>query len=100
MWSPCGYGPTTPWRAPPFLFDLFSNVTLLAGRLGQRPRTVAISGSCYRKTHPTFSGSLAIVRRHIWRETGLLFMSPYRRKTSRPPRPLQKYLINALCHAA
>ncbi|MBM6580853.1 transposase [Microvirga sp. BT689] len=86
-------------RTTPCLLGLFSIVTLLAGQLGQRARTAVLSDSWYRKSHPTFSDSLAAVRRHIWCETGLV-MSRHRRKTSKPPRALHQCLINALCHAA
>ncbi len=86
-------------RTTPCLLGLFSIVTLLAGQLGQRARMAVLSDSWYRKSHPTFSDSLAAVRRHIWCETGL-FMSQHRRKPSKPPQALQQCLINALCHAA
>jgi hypothetical protein len=85
-------------RTTPNLFGLFSMVTLLAGQLGQRARTAVLVDSWDRKSHPTFSDSLAAVRRHIWCETGL-FMSRHRRKTSEPPQALQQCLINALCYA-
>jgi len=83
----------------PCLFGLFSIVTLLTGQLSQSARSAVLGESWYRKSHPTFSDSLAAVRRHIWCEAGL-FMSRHRSKTSRPPRALQQRLIYALCHAA
>ena len=86
-------------RTTPCLFGLFSIVALLATQLSQRARTAVLSDSWYRKSHPTFSDSLAAVRRHIWCETGLL-ISRHRRKTSKTPRALQQCLVHALCHAA
>jgi hypothetical protein len=81
------------------LLGLFSIVTLLAAQLGQRARTAVWIDSWYRKSHPTFSDSLAAVRQHIWCEAGL-FMSRHRCKTTKLPRSLQQGLIHALCHAA
>jgi hypothetical protein len=86
-------------RSTPCLLGLFSIVTLLAAQLGQRARTAVWIDSWYRKSHPTFSDSLAAVRQHIWCEAGL-FMSRHRCKTTKLPRSLQQGLIHALCHAA
>jgi hypothetical protein len=55
-------------RTTPCLLALFSLVTLLAARLSPAERKSAASSAWYRKPHPTFSDTLAAVRRHIWRE--------------------------------
>jgi hypothetical protein len=58
-------------RTTPCLLGLFPLVTLLAAQLGQRARLRALTCAWYRKPRPTFSETLAIVRRHIWREQGV-----------------------------
>jgi hypothetical protein len=86
-------------RATPCLLALFSLVTLLAARLRPAERKAATSSAWYRKPHPTFSDTLAIVRRHIWREQGLLTS----RRSINGPKPrtaLQRALVYAICHAA
>jgi hypothetical protein len=57
------------------------------------------STAWYRKPSPTFSDSLAAVRRHIWREQGLL-MSRRNRNATKPHPALQNALAYAICHAA
>ena len=86
-------------RTTPCLLALFSLVTLLAARLRSAERQAPASSAWYRKPRPTFSDTLAAVRRHIWREQGLLTS---RRSTYGPkPRPrLQRALAYAICHAA
>ena len=86
-------------RTTPCLLALFSLVTLLAARLRPAERQAAAGSAWYRKPYPTFSDTLAAVRRHVWREQGLLTS---RRSTHSPkPRPaLQRALAYAICHAA
>ena len=86
-------------RTTPCLLGLFALVTLLAAQLDRRTRLAVLSDSWYRKTRPTFTDTLAVVRRHIWRETGLL---TFRRgqEMSKPPPALQRSLAYALCYAA
>jgi hypothetical protein len=59
-------------RATPCLLGLFSVVTLLAARLGRHERLRITATAWYRKGRPTFSDTLAAVRRHVWREQGFL----------------------------
>jgi hypothetical protein len=86
-------------RTTPCLLGLFSIVTLLAAQLKRQERLAVLTDSWYRKPHPTFTDALAAVRRHIWRETGLL-TSRHSREISKPPPALQRSLAYALCHAA
>ena len=86
-------------RTTPCLLGLFSIVTLLAVRLGHHARLRVSATAWHPKRHPTFSDTLAAVRRQIWAEQGLL--------TSRhPPEPanlppaLREGIAYALCHAA
>ena len=86
-------------RTTPCLLGLFSLVTLLAARLGPPERRAAASSAWYRKSRPTFSDTLAAVRRHIWREQGLL--TSRRVNDARKPKPaLRNALVYAICHAA
>lgn len=86
-------------RTTPCLLALFSLVTLLAARLRPMEREAAASSAWYRKPRPTFSDTLAAVRRHIWREQGLL-TSRRNRHVVKPRPALQRALAYAICHAA
>ena len=86
-------------RTTPALLGLFSVVTLLADRLDHRARLRVSATAWYRKQRPTFSDTLAAVRRRIWAEQGLLTS----RQSPEPPklRPaLREGIVYALCHAA
>jgi len=86
-------------RTTPCLLALFSIVTLLAARLGHRARLRVSASAWYRKKRPTFSDTLAAVRRQFWCERGLLTS----RHSPEPPklRPaLREGIAYALCHAA
>jgi len=86
-------------RTTPCLLALFSLVTLLAARLSRSERSAAASSAWYRKPRPTFSDTLAAVRRHVWREQGLL-MSRRTGEAAKPRPALQHALAYAICHAA
>jgi hypothetical protein len=86
-------------RATPCLLALFSIVTLLAARLGHHARLRVSAAAWYHKQHPTFSDTLAAVRRQFWAEQGLLTS----RQSFEPAklRPaLREGIAYALCHAA
>jgi hypothetical protein len=85
-------------RTTPCLLGLFSLVSLLAARLGSSERLAIARSAWYRKQRPTFSDTLAAVRRHLWREQGLL-TSPRSRNVAKPRPALQRALIHAICHA-
>jgi DDE superfamily endonuclease len=86
-------------RTTPCLLGLFSIVTLLATRLSHQARLRVSATAWYHKRHPTFSDTLAVVRRHFWCEMGLLTSrdSPEPAKL-RPA--LREGIAYALCHAA
>ena len=86
-------------RATPCLLGLFSLVTLLAARLRASERRRVATSAWYRKSQPTFSDTLAIVRRHLWREQGFL-MSRRGNHVVKPRPTLQKAVVYALCNAA
>ena len=86
-------------RTTPCLLALFSIVTLLAARLGHRTRAAVCTDAWYRKRHPTFTDTLAAVRRRFWREQGLLLS--WRQAEVRKLRPaLRPGIAYALCQAA
>jgi hypothetical protein len=86
-------------RTTPCLLGLFSLVSLLGRTLTPRTRQAAASTAWYRKQQPTFSDTLAAVRREIWREQGFTTSRgiPHLRKLSPG---LRSAITYALCHAA
>jgi hypothetical protein len=53
-------------RATPALLSLYSIITLTAHLLIEKGATCVRSTAWYRKTRPTFSDAMALVRRHLW----------------------------------
>jgi DDE superfamily endonuclease len=86
-------------RCTPCLLALFSIVTLLAARLGRHARLQASTAAWYRKKRPTFSDTLAAVRRQIWTEQGLL-TSRRSAETAKLRPALRDGIAYALCRAA
>jgi DDE superfamily endonuclease len=86
-------------RTTPCLLGLSSVVTLLAACLDRRARLRASAAAWYRKGHPTFSDTLAAVRRRIWAEQGLL-ISRHPPEPTKLPAALREGIAYALCHAA
>jgi len=86
-------------RTTPCLLGLFSLVTLLAAQLTPQARRAAATSAWYRKQRPTFSDTLAVVRREIWREQGFAMSSRTSDVRKLPP-ALQDGITYALCHAA
>ena len=86
-------------RSTPVLLSLFSLVTLLASRLKVRQRTATLSSSWYPKLVPTFSDSLAAVRRHLWAHADLFMSSSATHKPKSTIRLLDLF-SEALCYAA
>mgnify|MGYP000209190618 CR=1 FL=1 len=86
-------------RTTPCLLGLFSIVTLLATRLGHHARLRVSSTAWYRKAHPTFSDTLAAVRRRIWAEQGLV-TSRLAPETAKLRPTLREGIACALRHAA
>ena len=86
-------------RTTPCLLGLFSLVTLLGKQLTPHARRATSTSAWYRKQHPTFSDTLAAVRREIWREQG--FITSSRAGNMKKLRPaLRNGITYALCHAA
>src|SRR5438132_7572782 len=53
-------------RTTPALLSLYSIVTLTAHLLIEKGMTSVCSTAWYRKTCPTFSDAIALVRRQVW----------------------------------
>ena len=86
-------------RTTPCLLGLFSLVTLLGKQLTPRARRATATTAWYRKQRPTFSDTLAAVRREIWREQG--FVTSGRAANTRKLRTsLRSGIAYALCQAA
>jgi DDE superfamily endonuclease len=86
-------------RTTPCLLGLFSIVTLLASRLGQQARSQVTAAAWYQKRHPTFSDTLAAVRRQIWREQGFV-TSRTAAETAKLRPDIRDSIAYALCNAA
>jgi len=86
-------------RTTPCLLGLFSLVTLLGNKLTPQARRAAATSAWYHKQRPTFSDTLAAVRRDIWREQG--FVTSSRAANMKKLRPaLRNAITYALCQAA
>jgi len=86
-------------RTTPCLLGMFSLVTLLGCQLTPQARMAAAASAWYRKKRPTFSDTLAAVRRDIWREQGFVMSgTPSNRRKLQPA--LRDGIAYALCHAA
>ena len=86
-------------RTTPCLLGLFSLVTLLGKQLTPHARQATATSAWYRKQRPTFSDTLAAVRRELWREQGFVTSRSTANMTKLRP-DLQNAITYALCHAA
>lgn len=86
-------------RTTPTLLGLFSLVTLLANQPLSSGTVPLQQTAWYRKTTPTFSDALALVRRRLWTQTTFptsLFLPD----VENVPRTLLDHMSNLLCYAA
>jgi hypothetical protein len=86
-------------RTTPCLLGLFSIVTLLAARLGRHARLRVSATAWYSKRRPTFSDTLAAVRRQIRTDQGLR-TSRHSAEAAKLRPALREGIAYALCHAA
>jgi len=84
-------------RTTPALLGLFSLVTLLAHPQATRRELPIRQTAWYRKTRPTFSDALAMVRWEIWQHE-CFRTSGSRSDSAKLPEPLQNRLLSALCY--
>jgi hypothetical protein len=84
-------------RTTPLLFGLYSLVALFAQALAPSGQLHARPSAWYRKSTPTFSDALALVRRHLW--GNFLFpISPTDPQVVLLPRSLLDRLEVAVCY--
>jgi hypothetical protein len=69
------------------------------GGIAAAASTCSIHAPRCRKTHPTFSDTLAAVRRQVWAEQGLI-TSRHPVETAKLRPALREGIAYALCHAA
>ncbi len=88
-------------RTAPALLGLFSVVTLLAHRHMAKNINTVRQTAWYRKSHPTFSDALALVRRQLWAQEEATFCgSSEDTDTVKVPREFVERLTDAVCYAA
>ena len=86
-------------RTTPCLLGLFSVVALLGRQLTPPAHRATATSAWYRKQRPTFSDTLAAVRRELWREQG--FVTSRTAASRRKLRPeLRDGITYAPCHDA
>ena len=86
-------------RTTPALLSLFSLVSLLAHRLVAGGTCPTRTAAWYPKTDPTFSDTLALVRRFLWTHTDFP-LSSAGDDQSQFPKPLVDHLADLLAYVA
>jgi hypothetical protein len=94
QWNEWAIGRTTP-----VLLSLYSIITLTAHLLIQKGANCVRSTAWHPKTRPTFSDTIALVRRHVWDH---IYFSTSQQDTDmrKIPRALLERFTEALCYAA
>jgi hypothetical protein len=87
-------------RTAPALLGLFSVVTLFAHRHMAKSINTVRQTAWYRKSYPTFSDALALVRRHLWAQEATFCGSSEDTDTVKVPREFVERLTEAVCYAA
>ena len=88
-------------RTAPALLALFSLVTLFAHqRMAQGSGIVVRQTAWYRKSYPTFSDALALVRKELWAQEETFCGSAQQTDTVKVPREFMERLTDAVCYAA
>jgi hypothetical protein len=93
-WSDLAVG-----RTIPALFGLYSLVTLRAHALRQAESRVVRAAAWYAKGRPTFSDTLAVVRRELWSACHFS-LSESRSEMVKIPRSVLERLTDTVCYAA
>jgi hypothetical protein len=86
-------------RTTPVLLALYSLVTWLAHLSLSQSALPARTAAWYTKPQPTFSDTIALVRRHLWASPHFS-MSAKNRDSMEIPQHLYQCLTEALCYAA
>ena len=87
-------------RTTPALLGLFSWVTLAAHLLPGDQRIPVRSAAWYEKPLPTFSDTLALVRRALWPASATFCMSDSEPDVQKVPASLFNRFIETMCYAA
>jgi hypothetical protein len=89
-------------RTAPAMLALFSVVTLLAHQyMTENSAVDAVRQTAwYRKSYPTFSDALALVRKELWAQEMSFCGSAQETDTVKVPREFVKRLTDAVCYAA
>ena len=86
-------------RTTPALLGLYSIITLTAHLLIQKGLTCVRSTAWYTNPRPTFSATIALVRRQVWDHLHIS-MSQQETDMIKMPRVLFEHFTEALCYAA
>jgi hypothetical protein len=86
-------------RTTPALLGLFSVVTLFADQKMTQSMGIVRRAAWYRKSRPTFSDALALVRQQLW-ANATFWRSPRELDTVEVPRAFVERLTETLCYAA
>jgi hypothetical protein len=75
-------------------------ITLLAHQHMTKGTQTVRRTAWYRKSYPTFSDAMALVRRELWAQEQTLCESLREADTLKVPRQFVEWLTDALCYAA
>jgi DDE superfamily endonuclease len=87
-------------RTAPALLALFSLVTLFAHQRMAQGWVIVRQTAWYRKSYPTFSDALALVRKELWAQEETFCGSAQQTDTVKVPREFMERLTDAVCYAA
>ena len=89
-------------RTAPSLLGVFSVVTLLAHQYTAKKKgeVVVRRAAWYDKEHPTFSDTLALVRKELWSQEATFCGSSAETETVKVPREFIERLTEAVCYVA
>jgi hypothetical protein len=87
-------------RTAPALLGLFSVVTLFAHQHMAKSMDNVRQTAWYRKSNPTFSDALALVRKELWTQEATFCGLPEETETVKVPRAFIERLTEAVCYAA
>jgi DDE superfamily endonuclease len=87
-------------RVAPALLGLFSLVTLFAHQHMTKSMGTVRRTAWYRKSYPTFSDALALVRKGLWAREATFCGSPAETETVKVPKAFIEHLTDVVCYAA
>ena len=87
-------------RTAPALLALFSLVALFAHQRMAQGSGIVRQTAWYRKSYPTFSDALALVRKELWAQEETFCGSAQENDMVKVPREFVERLTDAVCYAA